>query len=97
MKKKATSWEDNIWTEYILAQEAWKCLFSTIIKNLDHPLAALTISINECCEIITIIKDTGLPYSSIRKKFPPDLFHGTSDYLGLSMDKLYIIQGYYQI
>ena len=47
----------------------------------------------ECGELIKIIKDSGLPHSSICRKFPLNLVHGTRNYLVLGMDNHYIMEG----
>ena len=75
MKNKATSWVDSIQTGHLPVQEAWKCLSSTIIKKLEYPLTALTLSKKECDKLIRIIKDIGLPQFKICKNFPLDLVH----------------------
>ena len=97
MKKKATSWAYKILTGHLPAQYAWEYLSLIINKKLDYPLLALSLSNNECGELIAIIKDSGLPHSSIWKKSPLNFVHGTSDYIGIGMDDLYIIQGSYKI
>ena len=43
MKNNPTSWVDKIQTGHLPAHEAWQCLSSTIIKNLEYPLTALTL------------------------------------------------------
>ena len=92
MKKKAALWEDNIQTGHLLEKEYWQFLYSTIIKNGITPTRTKPIK-KECGETIKIIKDAGLPQSSIFRKFPLNLVHVASDYLGLGMDNLYIMQG----
>ena len=65
-------------------------------KNWVPPIGTNPLK-NECGELITIIKYAGLPQSLICKKFSPELVHCTSDYLGIGMDNLYTMQGYYKI
>ena len=86
-------WSNIVSTIGLLEKEAWQCILSIIIKKLEYPLPQLTLTKNECGELITFIKYVGLPHSSICQKFPPDLVHCTSDYLGIGMDELYIVQG----
>ena len=50
-------------------------------QKLEYPLPALTLSKKECGELITVIKDAGLPQSSICKKNPLYLVHGTNNHL----------------
>ena len=66
-------------------------------KKMDCPLPELTLPKKVCGELITIIKDAGVPHSLICTNPPLDLFHGTRDYLWLVMDESYITQGSYQI
>ena len=81
-------WTKTIQTRHLPAQEDWKYLSSNIILKLDQPLPALTLSKKEYGETITIIKDNGLPHSSICRKSPLELVHGTSDCLRFGMDNL---------
>ena len=72
----------------------------SILNNhlkMEYLLPALTLSKKEYGDIIKIVKDASLPHSSICRKFPINLVHGTSDYLESGMENLYIMQGSYKI
>ena len=63
---------------------------------MEYPLLALKLLKKECGKLIAIIKDAGIPKSSIYRKLPIGLVHRATNYLGLGMDDLYILQDSYQ-
>ena len=75
MTKNSTSWTDKIQKGHLPAQEAWQCLSSNIILKTGLPPTITNPLKNWCGELITMIKDAGLPHSSICRKFPLNLFH----------------------
>ena len=44
MKEKVTAWCDKVKVGHLPAREAWQCVSLTIMKTLQYPLPALTLS-----------------------------------------------------
>ena len=93
MSEKVQKWCNNIKTGHLPAREAWQCISTTIMKTLQYPLPALTLTKKECRKLTSPIHEIGLPQSRICRKFPKDLVYGSTDTLGLGLDDLYVDQG----
>jgi hypothetical protein len=93
LTQKATQWKDLITTGHLQRADAWLALESTILKTLQYPLPALTLSEKECNRIIRPVLDAGLNKASICKKFPKAVIHGPNDEGGLNITNLYTHQG----
>ena len=85
LKTKANKWADQIRSGHLPAQEAWQCISSTIIKTMEYPLPASMLSERQCDKLHTILKSAGLPHSTVCRKLPKDLVHGSPDSLGLGI------------
>lgn len=93
LTQKAEQWKDLINTGHLQRTDAWHALESTILKTLQYPLPALTLTETECNRIIRPVLDAGLNKVSICKKFPKAVVHGPNDEGGLNIPNLYTFQG----
>ena len=66
---------------------------TTIMKSLEYPLAALSLTQAECNKLVRPIFNAALPQSKICRNFPHALIYGTKDVLGFNFNDLYIPQG----
>jgi hypothetical protein len=48
LREKAEAWRDNINSGHLNKEDAWQALETTIMKTLQYPLKALTLSQEEC-------------------------------------------------
>merc|ERR1712018_377918 len=69
------------------------CVSTTIMKLLQYPLPALTLSKKQCDDLVKPIHAVGLTQSGICRKFPKDLIYGSKELHGLGWDDLYVDQG----
>ena len=90
---KVEHWCNQIKVGHLPAREAWQCVSSTILKILQYPLPELTLSRQECRQLLQPIRGVDLPISKICRKFPHDLLYGSKSTLGLGWDDLYVDQG----
>jgi hypothetical protein len=88
---KSEEWKELITTGHLQRTEAWHALESTILKTLQYPLPALTLTETECNKIIRPVLDAGLNKSSICKTFPKAVIHGPKEEGGLDITHLYTI------
>jgi hypothetical protein len=91
--QKAEEWRDNINSGHLNKTDAWQALETTIMKSIQYPMKALTLSEPECREIMKPILQAGLQKSSLCKNYPRDAVFGSIDEAGIGMDDLYIHQG----
>jgi hypothetical protein len=90
---KSEQWKDMINTGHLQRTDAWQALETTILKTLEYPLPALTLTEKECNRIIRPVLDAGLNKSAICKTFPKAVIHGPKEEGGLDITHLYTHQG----
>jgi hypothetical protein len=93
MKGKAEEWRDLMRTGHLQQDDAWQALETTILKTLEYPLPALTLTETECNQIIRPVLDAGLNKAAICKTFPKAVIHGPREEGGLNIPNLYTSQG----
>ena len=90
---KATKWADLIRVGHLNRYDAKTATQTTIMKSLQYPLPALTLSKTQCRKIQNIVINAGLPKSGICRNYPRAALFGPKDEGGLGMDDLYTYQG----
>ena len=93
LKKKAEVWRDNIKTGHVDRNNAWLAVETTIMKSLEYPLPALTLTQNQCKEIMKPVLQAALAKSSLIKNFPRAVLYGPKQEGGLQLNDLYTSQG----
>ena len=73
--------------------DVWLALNTTVMKSLEYPLLATTISIKECTYIMAPILSAGLPNAGMCRNMARSLVYGPSKYQGLDIHNLYTTQG----
>ena len=89
---KAEQWADLISTGHLDRKEAWRALNSTILKALEYPLTATTLTQEETTKIFAPIRQAALPASGIVRTFPTAIAHAPLKYQGLAIPDLYATQ-----
>jgi len=77
LKSKALKWADAVQTKRINPTEAWYSINHTIMKTIEYPLAATSISKKDMQEIMRPILQAALPTARIQKHFPRKLVYVT--------------------
>jgi hypothetical protein len=85
LRKKTIQWAENIRTGHVDADDAWYCLINTILKTVEYPLMATTMTKEELTHVIAPMLEAGLPRSGIQKKLARVLVHGPLDVQGLGI------------
>jgi len=73
MQAKVAKWVNGIWTKHINATNACYCLNSTIMKTLECPLMATTLTEENSGAIMWPLLQAALPKCRVQKHFPPSL------------------------
>ena len=84
-------WGVKVITEAINRQYAWRAMNMTVVKTLEYPLVALTLTEEECNYIMTPILEGGLPRSRIFRNIPWVILYGDKYHQGLEIQNLYKI------
>lgn len=93
LKKKARDWSNLVLTGHLSADDIRTALNTTIVKSLEYPLPALTLTEKECKEIIAPVLAVALPKSKVSRTYPRAVVYGPKGLLGLGMNNLYYVQG----
>ena len=70
-------------------RDAWQALTMTIMKKVQYPLLALTLSESECNFIMAPALSAGFPKSGICRTTHRSLVHVCKEYQGLGLHKLH--------
>jgi Reverse transcriptase (RNA-dependent DNA polymerase) len=93
MQGKATEWADRVRTGFIRERDAWYALSTTIMKSLEYPLLATTLTRNQLDSIMRPILRIGLPRSGICQKISRKVAFSSLDFQGLGLVHPYFTQG----
>jgi hypothetical protein len=93
LRKKGKDWSELVSTGHLTAKDVRLALDTTIIKSLEYPLPALTLTEKECKEIIAPILAVALPKARVCRTYPRAVVYGPKGTLGLGMNNLYYVQG----
>jgi hypothetical protein len=90
---KANAWKDHIQTGFLNPKDAHQALHTTILKTLQYPLPAMTLTEKECDKIMSPILEVGLPAMSVCRRYPRSIVYASKKDGGLNIPNLYISQG----
>ena len=93
LAKKAQRWASYIKSAHLGHEATWTALQTTIIKSIEYPLVACTLSKEECITVMTPILDAALPRANIAARFARASLYGPIQYQGLGLHNPYISQG----
>ena len=93
MRKIAETWYDKVRTGHLTRGDAWTALTTTILKTLEYPLLASTLTQKECSYIMAPVLQGGLSKMGVCKTMPRVLVYGPIKYTGLGINQLYTTQG----
>jgi len=97
MREVAEKWNEKVRVGHLTRYDAWLALQSTVMKKLEYPLLALTLSENECTKIMAPILTGGLPKIGVSRSMARSLVYAPIKYQGLAIGNLYITQGLVQV
>ena len=93
MCKKAKTWKAHMKAGHLPPSLAWQAASTKILKSLEYPLPALTLTREQCNKIMGIVKEGLLPKAHLSKNFPHAALYGPKEEGGLELPHLYITQG----
>ena len=92
LEEKANTWADLILSGHLQKEEAWRAMQSTIIRGLEYPLVATTLTEAETDKIISPIRQAVLPQCGIVRTFPRAITSAPLKHQGLAITSLYTSQ-----
>ena len=86
-------WADRVRSGRLTHTEAWFSLNFCILKTLEYPLMASSLSKAQCKRIMQPIMDAGLPALGINRHISRTIAYGPRRYQGLGIPDLWTLQG----
>ena len=97
MRLVSTKWSEQIRTGAISPSDAWQALSLALIKKLEYPLVALTLTEKECQYIMAPALAGGLNRAKICSKIKQAVVYGNIELQGMGLHKLHTTLGIRQI
>jgi hypothetical protein len=91
--EKAVAWADKVRTSRFSHAEAWFSLQYCLMKALQYPLMATSMSKKQCHKIMKPIRAATLPALGINRHLTKTIVHGPQRYQGLGIPDLWTVQG----
>jgi hypothetical protein len=89
----AQRWADLVRSGRLTQAEAWFSLTFCIIKSLEYPLMATSLSQAQCDIIMTPILNAALPALGYNRKMPSSVVFGPRRFQGVGIPELWTLQG----
>lgn len=93
MTEKAVNWANLVRTSGLTRAEVWYSLRTMIMKSLEYPLLATTITERELEQIMSNLLKVGLSKSGICRNISRKIVYSSKKYFGLNIRHLYVTQG----
>ena len=90
---KVQRWADLVRSGRLTRTEAWFSLMHCMMKTLEYPLMATSLSHAQCKTIMQPLLDAGLPALGINRHLTRSVVHGPRRYQGLGIPDLWVLQG----
>lgn len=93
LREKCERWADQIRTGHLPKRLAWQDYTTTISRSLTYPLAATTLTHDECRNIMAPVRQATLPTIGIVRTIANPVAYGPTSCLGAGLSDLWIEQG----
>ena len=92
LRTKAEDYAENVRTGFLTREEAWHSLKSTIVKTLEYPMEAISLTKAHWDYIMVPILKSILPRSGIVRTFPRDILYAPDQFSGMGIMHPYYTQ-----
>jgi hypothetical protein len=89
MKQWAKDWSQQIKKSTLKDHEAHTALNITIMKKLEYPLVAVSLTRKQCEKVMSMLLATSLPKAGYNQNFPCKAPHGPPSFMGGGVHHLY--------
>ena len=76
LQQTSDTWYNNIKARRFPKHDAWLLVHTTIVKSLQLPLHAMTLTKRECQHIMAPVCSAGLPAQGVNRKLPDAVLFG---------------------
>jgi hypothetical protein len=91
--QKAHRWADLVRSGKLTRTEAWFSLMHCMMKTLEYPLMATSLSKAQCNTIMRPLLEAGLPALGINRPLTRAVVYGPRRFQGLGIPDLWALQG----
>ena len=89
----AILWAEKVRSGRLSHAEAWFSLQYCIMKSLEYPLMATSLTRDQCDKIMSPIRQAALPALRINRHLPLIVVHGPQRFQGVGIPDLWTLQG----
>lgn len=93
LKEIIEDWKTKVTRGDLSTQEVIKSLQTTLMKQLEYPLVASTLSFQQCDSLMGIIRATLARENHYHSKLKTEITHGPVDLSGFNFPHIYDMQG----
>ena len=93
MRRIAEEWSDKVRVGHLTRFDAWTAFNTTVMKTLEYPLLALTLTQEEYNSVMAPVISGGLSNMGICKAMARSLVYGPVKNQGLGINKLFTTHG----
>ena len=92
LRQRVNEWADRIRTGHLPRRLVWESMHTTIMKSIQYPLPATTLSEAQCRSIMAPLLAQGLSGTGVVRTMKRDVVYGPLKYQGLGVSCLYTLQ-----
>ena len=92
LRERAKDWADRVRTGHLPRRLVWESMNTTILKSLQYPLPATTLTAEQCRSIMAPLLAQGLASSGVVRSMPRVVVHGPIKFQGLGVPDLFTFQ-----
>jgi hypothetical protein len=89
LKQWAKNWSQQLRKSILKDHEAHTAMSITIMKKLEYPLVAVTLTRKQCDKIISTLLSTSLSKAGYNRNFPHKALHRPPSFMGGDMHHIY--------
>jgi hypothetical protein len=93
LRATAEEWSEKVRTGHLPQAAAWIALTTRIMKTIEYPLPACTLTLKQCDFIMSPIIQTALNALGICRNMPHDVVYGPKKYQGFGLKHPYTTMG----
>ena len=92
LRDAASKWSEKLRRSFLQSSETYKAITTTIMKKLEYPLTALTLTEKECDTVMYPILQSTLPRTHFSRHFCRRTLYAPGGHLGWEFPNLYASQ-----
>jgi exonuclease III len=92
LRSRSKAWADSLRTKRIRKDDAWYCVNTSILRTIEYPLTATSLTAKQCAYIMSPILKAMLPTIHVQRNMPRVLLYSPHRYQGRGINDPWAIQ-----